>query len=46
MNGAKKEVFTYDFVGGEDTTQEEVFESVGRVMTDNCLDGYNGTIFA
>lgn len=40
------EVFSYDSVGGPETTQEQVFHDVGRIVTDNCLQGYNGTIFA
>ena len=38
--------FTYDYVGDEDTTQEEIFESIGKPISNNCLTGYNGTIFA
>jgi hypothetical protein len=46
-HGNKPETFTYDFVGdAESTTQEHVFFSVGKPITDNCLQGYNGTIFA
>lgn len=26
--------------------QEEIFEKIGRPMTDSCLEGYHGTIFA
>lgn len=42
----KSETFTFDHVGGPDTTQEQVFKQVGKVISDNCLQGYNGTIFA
>lgn len=38
--------FTYDHVAGIDSTQEDVFQKVGRTITDTCLAGYNGTIFA
>ena len=38
--------FSFDMVGGEDTAQEEVFEAVGRPLSDACISGYNTTIFA
>lgn len=44
--GGLSETFAYDGVGGPDVTQAEVFEAVGRPITENCLQGYNGTIFA
>lgn len=40
------EQFTFDAVGGPDVPQEAVFEAVARPITENCLQGYNGTIFA
>lgn len=46
FNGPKSEVFTYDCVGGPETEQEEIFESVAKPVTEYCLQGYNGTIFA
>lgn len=44
--GMVSEVFEYDFVGGPEVPQDDVFEAVGRPITENCLQGYNGTIFA
>lgn len=38
--------FTYDSVLGENCTQEDMFQAVGKSMTENCLRGYNGTVFA
>ena len=38
--------FTFDFVGSEATAQEEVFDCVGRPLSDACLAGYNATVFA
>jgi len=38
--------FTFDCVAGENTTQEEVFQSVGKPIAESCIQGYNGTIFA
>eukprot|EP01083_Nonionella_stella_P023526 65115_1 len=44
--GPSPHEFTYDYVAGVDTTQEEVFRKVGKPITDSCLAGYNTTIFA
>jgi hypothetical protein len=38
--GAKP--FTFDGCCDEDSTQEQIFEQVGKPMTDSCIDGYNG----
>ncbi|CAI5492853.1 unnamed protein product, partial [Closterium sp. Naga37s-1] len=38
--------FTFDHVAGETASQEELFELAGRPMVDNCIAGYNSTIFA
>lgn len=38
--------FAFDRVGGEDTTQQDVFEAVGQPLSDACMSGYNGAIFA
>lgn len=40
------ESFTFDAVGGPDIGQEHVFAIVAKNITENCLQGYNGTIFA
>ena len=40
------ETFSFDFVGGEDVQQEEIFVKVGKPIVDQCLQGYNGSIFA
>jgi kinesin family protein 15 len=45
-SGSKSEIFTYDHVADTNSTQEEVFRMVGKVVADNCLQGYNGTILA
>lgn len=44
--GVAAETFEYDAVGGPETEQEEVFRAVAQPITENCLQGYNGTIFA
>lgn len=38
--------FTFDHVTGAESTQEQVFTTVGKGVVENCLAGYNGTIFA
>lgn len=38
--------FKYDYVGDEDVSQEELFESIGKPIASSCLCGYNGSIFA
>ena len=44
--GSKSDTFSYDHVRDAKCSQEEIFELVGKIMADNCLEGYNGTIFA
>ncbi|KAF9912163.1 Kinesin-like protein kif15 [Linnemannia zychae] len=44
--GTKSDTFTYDCVGGESTSQEQVFRDVGKTIVEQCVKGYNGTIFA
>lgn len=43
---AAGEVFSFDAVGSSDVRQEAVFQATAKPITDNCLLGYNGTIFA
>lgn len=38
--------FNFDKVFGQYSTQEEVFESVVRPIVQECLEGFNCTIFA
>lgn len=45
-SNGKAECFAFDCIGGPDAEQELVFESVAKPVTDYCLQGYNGTIFA
>ncbi|KAJ1902795.1 hypothetical protein LPJ81_003406 [Coemansia sp. IMI 209127] len=42
----RTETFTFDYVGDQDCEQEQVFEAVGKRAVDQCMKGYNGTIFA
>jgi len=38
--------FNFDWVGGDNTTQQNIFEAVGKAMVQTCLEGYNCCIFA
>lgn len=40
------EIFSFDAVGSSDVRQDAVFLATAKPITDNCLLGYNGTIFA
>jgi type II secretory ATPase GspE/PulE/Tfp pilus assembly ATPase PilB-like protein len=40
------EVFTFDYIACEETTQSEIFQEIGRSIIDQCLHGYNGSILA
>ncbi|CAI6008002.1 unnamed protein product [Closterium sp. NIES-65] len=40
------EQFTFDHVAGESAVQEDLFELAGRPIVENCLAGYNSTMFA
>lgn len=42
----RTENFTFDHIGNEGCRQDEVFESVGKHAVEQCMKGYNGTIFA
>jgi hypothetical protein len=44
--GDARPPFTYDHVADETATQEDVFQKVGKPITESCLAGYNGTILA
>jgi hypothetical protein len=37
--------FSFDFVGGEVSTQQQVFEAVGLPLCQHALEGYNATLF-
>jgi hypothetical protein len=38
--------FQFDQLGDVSVEQSEVFESIGKPIVDNCLEGYNGSIIA
>jgi len=38
--------FHFDWIAGESSTQQEIFEVIGKPMADTCLQGYNCCIFA
>ncbi|XP_068665503.1 kinesin-like protein KIN-12B [Aristolochia californica] len=39
-------VFTFDSVADMVSTQQDIFELVGMPLVENCLDGFNSSIFA
>ena len=42
----KPKYFSFDWTGGSKSSQQDVFNFIGRQMVDSCVSGYNGTIFA
>lgn len=44
-NGAVLKHWSYDYVFGPESTNEEVFETVGLRLVDAALEGYNTVIF-
>ncbi|KAM0262778.1 hypothetical protein ACHAQJ_001572 [Trichoderma viride] len=42
----KDQVFAFDRVFDDNTTQAEVYEGTTRCLLDSVLDGYNATVFA
>lgn len=38
--------FTFDYVADEESTQQTIFDEIARPITENCLKGYNGTVFS
>jgi chromosomal replication initiation ATPase DnaA len=37
--------FSFDFVGGEVCTQQQVFDAVGKPLCQHAMEGYNATLF-
>ena len=42
----KKNSFFFDWVCGMSTTQNQIYEGIGSIMINSCLEGYNATILA
>lgn len=44
----KKEAYQFKFteILDQDSSQEDVFDTIAKSLTVSCMDGYNGTIFA
>lgn len=38
--------FTFDAVANVDSTQKDIFEIVGLPLVENCMEGFNSSIFA
>lgn len=45
LRGDQTRNFTFDGVLGENSTQEETFDLVGRGVAASCLAGYNGSVY-
>ena len=39
-------IFSFDEIYMPEATQDEVFASTGKILVNDVLQGYNGTIFA
>lgn len=37
--------FTFDRVFGQESTQQQVFEEIGKELVQSVIDGFNGTVF-
>ena len=42
----KEKIYTFDYVFGEESTQEQVFEATTKNLIDSVLQGFNATVFA
>ena len=42
----EKKTFSYDFIYGPDSTQDQVFNQIGMSIIDNTFKGYNTCVFA
>ena len=45
-SSSEDKTFTFDYVYGGDSTQQMVYNDLGRPIITQALDGFNGTIFA
>lgn len=45
LRGEHQRSFTFDGVLGEDSSQDDVFDLVGRSIGASCLSGYNGSVY-
>ena len=41
-----QKIFNFDYVAGNNITQDDIFRIVGKPITQACLEGYNTCIFA
>ena len=46
LHGTSEKVCTFDRCFDEDTTQQDIFDTVGRPLCDHFLAGYNTTLLA
>jgi len=45
LGGSRPGSFTFDGVQGEEATQDEIFDQVGRGVGASCLAGYNSSLY-
>lgn len=46
LGNANEQMYTFDHAYGPDAKQEEVFDAIGKPLTEACFAGYNATVFA
>lgn len=46
LGRATEQIYTFDYAYGPEAKQEEVFNAIGKPLTEACFAGYNATIFA
>ncbi|PWA02300.1 hypothetical protein BB558_001573 [Smittium angustum] len=46
LRSLPRDFFTFDYIAGMDSTQEDIFNKIGKNTVSRSLQGYNGTIFA
>lgn len=44
--GHDAQTWSFDYVAGEETTQDEMFAVAGQPIVEHCIAGYNSSIFA
>ncbi len=42
----RQKAFEFDSIAGSSSTQQNIFNTVGKPVCDSAINGYNGTIFA
>jgi Cdc6-like AAA superfamily ATPase len=45
LRGDQPRTFTFDGVLGDGSSQDEVFDAIGRRIGSGCFSGYNGSVY-